>query len=248
MKNYPLLFFIFFCHLLTLGQNQKTFNDPELEQGQYSGFVISSKADTAFGKILLKEEEGTGNLQILVRFTSLKGEEYLFKPGAIKGFSVFASPDTLCFESVPNSFNAEIAMGGLLAANEGIRSDSFFLEKLCSGYYNLYYIRDARIQGTHFSYYYNGHGGIDSKMRDEDEGQVTKQNGLSGFPQNYYCVKRTDGPLLVINPKKGGAFFMDNSELIEKISKGTYQYNDMLQIVTEYNEWKAKRLSAPVRY
>lgn len=222
--------------------------DIRVFEGSYKGFVVTNKLDTVNGKIVLQEKEDIRHLQTFVRFLTVYNNQYLFRPGEIKQFGLFLGKDTLLFESLNNDFNGEVVIKGLLTTGNAVRANAFFAQKLVNGYCNLYYMRKIRMQGVQRrvnTLTYNTPG---PDFRDDDGQVVKSENGLNGVEQDYFCIKKETGTVKVVDPEGNGDFFADCIELMKKIYSHQYTYNDMPQIVLEYNSCLKQRALPQIKY
>lgn len=238
-------------------QGKFTPEDLEIDSGTYKGAVITLKNDTVWGSIEVQPYTGIIYLQLQVTFIAKSGNKYLYKPADLNGFIICENALCLAFESLSNDLMMEVIPRGADITGDliPIKSSRYFVQRLLSGPYTLYYARRAREQGTQ-KIYSNDNAGVYgtptygvSNMRSvkyvNEQGENIEDAASVGFHlKNFYCIKKNGGSLIYIKPKKTPTCFANNKELMYKISEGTYEYADMEKIVTEYNAWKETQVNS----
>lgn len=235
----------------------------EINSGVSKGAVITLRNDTVYGQILVDSLDGITKLQTQLTFISSRNTTFLYKPADLKGFIIYKDTIPNHFESVPNKLYMEI-VPAIIAENKlpnGISDTSYFIQKIISGYYTLYYVRRAREQGTrminekdapivHVGPLALGVARPQVTYLNADNRSKSNKESVGFRIKDFYCLKNKEGEMTYLDRKAAPTCFSDNLMIMRKVEAGLYLYEDMEAITAEYNRWKEEKLKSipEVRY
>lgn len=221
----------------------ETFTDITLEAGTYACFIVTLAGDTQYGKMGVRSDEKIVDFQRVLRFINKEQKVILYRPAQLRSFTFIYQDEHITFESLENTLNIEVVAADNVLYYDVARANSFFFQRITTGYYHLYYLRRIRLQGIQRvnSTSKNGNSSIltsYSIQTDRYNNTSDEQLPLTTYPLNRYAVKRGNGKLVIMEEKKMADFFQDNPVLKSKILSKIYRYKNMPEVVKEYNRWK----------
>jgi hypothetical protein len=187
------------------------------EQIITTGYYISKSDDTIQCKFSLKigvifNEIDTFKMQFGITVLDSFNKEKFFEPCDIKGFLINYKGTFHVFHSLVNTPGYS---SSLIKDPEPF----IFLELVCDGYLKLYCFKDIR-SGPNYTRY-----GVNIAVLKKGKEPITGFENWFWNGSSYY--------------KELGNYFLEYTDLSEKIKRKTYKGNDIILISKKYNQWIA---------